>query len=73
VLVDLSTQRTTGDEDVLSKCGWTPYAARKVRGAARYRFLRGQASYDDGKIVVCEGMGWQAMRTQSAAAVGAAT
>jgi hypothetical protein len=72
VLVDLAEQRTIRDEDVLSKCGWTPYAGREVRGAARYTFLRGQAIYDDGKIAVREGMGRQAMRTQSAAAVGAA-
>jgi dihydroorotase-like cyclic amidohydrolase len=62
VLVDLAEKRTIRDEDVLSKCGWTPYAGREVRGAARYTFLRGQAIYDDGKIAVKDGFGKQAVR-----------
>jgi dihydroorotase len=61
VLVDLAQRRTIRDEDVLSKCGWTPYAGREVRGAARYTFLRGQAIYDDGTISVREGFGKQAV------------
>ena len=62
VLVDLAARRTIRDEDVLSKCGWTPYAGREVRGVARYTFLRGQAIYDDGKIAVRDGFGKQAVR-----------
>jgi dihydroorotase len=62
VLVDLAEKRTIRDEDVLSKCGWTPYAGREIRGAARYTFLRGEAIYDDGKIAVRDGFGKQATR-----------
>jgi dihydroorotase len=61
VLVDPAERRTIRDEDVLSKCGWTPYAGREVRGAPRYTFLRGQPIYDDGKIAVHEGFGKQAV------------
>lgn len=62
VLVDLAEKRTIRDEDVLSKCGWTPYAGREIRGAARYTFLRGTAIYDDGEIAVEAGFGKQATR-----------
>ncbi|HET9808465.1 MAG TPA: dihydroorotase family protein [Candidatus Limnocylindria bacterium] len=68
VLVDLAEKRTIRDEDVLSKCGWTPYAGREVRGAARYTFLRGRAIYDDGKIAVKDGFGKQAVRAGDRAA-----
>ena len=66
VLVDLAERRTIRDEDVLSKCGWTPYAGRETRGAARYTFLRGEAILDDGKIAVRCGFGKQAVRAAAA-------
>jgi len=69
VLVDMAERRTIRDEDVLSKCGWTPYAGREVRGAARYTFLRGAAILDDGKVAVRAGFGKQAMRATERAAV----
>jgi dihydroorotase len=71
VLVDLTERRTIRDEDVLSKCGWTPYAGREVRGAARYTFLRGEPILDDGKIAVSGGFGKQAVRAADRAAVSA--
>ncbi|HEV8670228.1 MAG TPA: dihydroorotase family protein [Candidatus Limnocylindria bacterium] len=71
VLVDLTERRTIRDEDVLSKCGWTPYAGREIRGAARYTFLRGEAILDEGKIAVREGFGRQAVRATERAAVSA--
>jgi dihydroorotase len=67
VLVDPAERRTIRDEDVLSKCGWTPYAGREVRGVARHTFLRGKAILDDGKIAVRDGFGQQAMRVTAAA------
>ena len=64
VLVDPAERRTITDADVLSKCGWTPYAGREVRGVPRYTFLRGQAILDDGTVAVREGYGRQAVRAQ---------
>jgi dihydroorotase len=55
--------RTISDADVLSKCGWTPYAGRKVTGVPVHTLLRGTFIYDDGKIAVREGFGKQATRT----------
>ena len=62
VLVDTSTRRTIHDKDVLSKCGWTPYAGREVRGAAVHTLLRGTPILDDGALAVREGAGRQATR-----------
>jgi dihydroorotase len=61
VLVDPAERRTIRDEDVLSKCGWTPYAGRDIQGLARYTFLRGEAIYDDGRLAVRAGFGRQAV------------
>jgi dihydroorotase len=63
VLVDPNEVRTISDADVLSKCGWTPYAGRKVTGVPVHTLLRGTFIYDDGKIAVREGFGKQATRT----------
>jgi dihydroorotase len=70
VLVDPKAKRTLRDEDVLSKCGWTPYAGREVQGIPRFTFLRGEAIFDDGKINVREGFGRQAVREAVAVTAG---
>jgi len=62
VLVDPAKKKTITDEDVLSKCGWTPYAGVTVTGVPRFTFLRGSAIYDDGKLAVRAGFGRQATR-----------
>jgi dihydroorotase len=70
VLVDPKAKRTIRDEDVLSKCGWTPYAGREVQGISRYTFLRGEALLDDGAINIREGFGQQATRADAPVAAG---
>jgi dihydroorotase len=68
VLVDPKAKKTIRDEDVLSKCGWTPYAGREVQGIPRFTLLRGAAILDDGKINVRQGFGRQATREVAVAA-----
>ena len=65
-LVDPNKKWTIRDEDVLSKCGWTPYAGRAVQGLPVYTFLRGEAILDEGKIRIREGFGRQAVRAATA-------
>ena len=65
VLVDPVKRHTITDAEVLSKCGWTPYAGREVQGIPVYTFLRGQAIYDDGSLALREGSGRQAVRDSS--------
>ena len=62
VLVDPKRKHTITDDEVLSKCGWTPYNGREVQGAPVFTFLRGSALYDDGTLNVREGFGRQATR-----------
>ncbi len=62
VLVDPAKRHTIGDADVLSKCGWTPYAGREVRGVPAYTLLRGSVIFDNGTIGAREGAGRQALR-----------
>ncbi|MGH2450326.1 MAG: dihydroorotase [Candidatus Limnocylindria bacterium] len=62
VLVDPAKRRTISDDDVLSKCGWTPYAGKQVTGVPVYTILRGKVIYDEGKLSVREGFGKQAVR-----------
>ncbi|HEY6958220.1 MAG TPA: dihydroorotase family protein [Candidatus Limnocylindria bacterium] len=65
VLVDPKKRHTIADADVLSKCGWTPYAGMQVQGVPAYTFLRGTAIFDDGKLSVREGFGRQALRAEA--------
>jgi dihydroorotase len=62
VLVDPKQAKTITNADVLSKCGWTPYADRTVQGVPVYTFLRGEAILDDGTLAVRDGFGRQAVR-----------
>jgi dihydroorotase-like cyclic amidohydrolase len=68
VLVDPKRKHTISDADVLSKCGWTPYAGREVVGIPVHTLLRGEAILDDGKINLREGFGRQATREPAAVA-----
>jgi len=65
VLVDPAKRHTITDAEVMSKCGWTPYAGRDVRGLAVYTLLRGEVIYDDGALAVREGYGRQAVRAEA--------
>jgi len=60
VLVDLARRHVITDADVLSRCGWTPYAGREVCGVPAYTLLRGELIYTEGKVTAREGFGRQA-------------
>jgi len=60
VAVDLTKEHVITDEEVLSKCGWTPYAGRKVRGVPVHTLVRGQFVFENGKVVGRPGYGRQA-------------
>ena len=40
-----------------TRCGWTPFEGRKVKGKVRKVVLRGQTAFEDGKILVEAGYG----------------
>ncbi len=40
-----------------SRCGWTPFEGRRLRGRVRRVVLRGQLSYEDGRVLAVPGSG----------------
>ncbi len=60
VVVDLEREEVITDDEVLSKCGWTPYAGRRTRGSVAATISRGDVVYRDGQVIGTPGRGRQA-------------
>ena len=60
VLADLDTSWTISNDDVLSRCGWTPYDGVTSRARITQTYVRGVPVYRDGKVVGSPGHGRQA-------------
>lgn len=45
------------NEDMKTKCGWTPFAGWKVPGKVKRVFIRGQKVYEDGEVLAAGGNG----------------
>ena len=56
-LVDANTEWTIGEQALQTKCGWSPFEERKVRGQVARVFLRGQEVYASGEITTVPGYG----------------
>ena len=37
-------------ENILYKCGWSPFEGHIFPAAVRYTFINGQIAYNDGKV-----------------------
>jgi carbamoyl-phosphate synthase/aspartate carbamoyltransferase/dihydroorotase len=57
VEVDLDEEWVIPDRLPHSKCGWTPFAGMRVKGAVRRVVLRGEIVYLDGKVIAKPGSG----------------
>jgi dihydroorotase (multifunctional complex type) len=57
VLVNPDLEYETANEQILSKCGWTPFAGKKVKGKIEQVFIRGTLAYDQGICMVTPGSG----------------
>lgn len=57
VLVNPEQEYILNNEQMLSKCGWTPFAGTRVKGKIQSVFLRGSLAYDQGTCVVTPGSG----------------
>jgi dihydroorotase len=60
-VVDLNRRAVISNDDVLSKCGWTPFDGREVHGLPVHTLVRGQFVMRDGTVVGRPGAGRQAM------------
>ena len=49
-LVDLNKEKTIRNDDMLYKCGWTPYDGMKVKSQVTHTFVNGNLVYHDGKV-----------------------
>lgn len=56
-LVDPAATWTIGDRPLFSKCGWTPFAGWRVRGAVSQTFVRGRLAFDGHTVVAPMGSG----------------
>jgi carbamoyl-phosphate synthase/aspartate carbamoyltransferase/dihydroorotase len=57
VEVDLDRAWTLPEKGGYSKCAWSPYAGRKVRGCVRRVVVRGVTAYVDGQVLAPLGSG----------------
>ena len=49
-LVDLNHEKIIKNEDMLYKCGWTPYDGMTVKSEVTHTFVNGNLVYHDGKV-----------------------
>ena len=64
VLADLEQRHVITDDEVLSKCGWSPYAGREVVGVPVRTLLRGATVYERSSGIVGEPSGQLAARNR---------
>jgi dihydroorotase (multifunctional complex type) len=57
VFVDPETRWTISEDKLLTKCRWTPFAGRRVKGRVERVYLRGRLAFEDGKVLVKPGYG----------------
>ena len=50
VLVDLNHEKVIKNDDMLYKCGWTPYDGIKAKSQVTHTFVNGNLVYHDGKV-----------------------
>lgn len=57
ILVDLEREVELRDEDVVSKCKWTPYPGKKIRGDVVLTMVRGKVVMKEGEVIGLPGWG----------------
>lgn len=57
VIVDMEHKRTIRDEDIVAKCGWTPFDGLTIQGVPEQTYVRGQLVYNEGEVTAEPGCG----------------
>jgi allantoinase len=57
VIVDADREQTLRNEDVVAKCGWTPYDGLTINGVIEATHVRGEPVVEDGEVVGEPGYG----------------
>lgn len=50
-IVDLKQKHTINNQDIVSKCGWTPFHGKELTGKPLYTIIRGNIVMQEGKII----------------------
>lgn len=56
-VVDTDATYELSDSHMMTKCGWTPFAGRRLVGRIVRTFVRGTLAFDEGRILVPPGFG----------------
>ncbi|MFC1655525.1 dihydroorotase family protein [Patescibacteria group bacterium] len=56
VVVDLALERRVEDSALYTKCGWSPFSGRILKGWPVMTFVRGRLGMENGKIVESDGL-----------------
>jgi len=62
-IVDLTAEYTLSNDDVVTKCGWTPFDGMTITGKPTATYVRGNPIVVDGEIVGETGYGEFVPRT----------
>ena len=57
VILDMDKEEVVSNDKVISKCKWSPYDGKKLKGAPELVMVRGQIVFKDGVVVGKPGMG----------------
>lgn len=57
IVVDLQSEYEIKNENLHTKCKWSPFDGWKVKGKVTQAFLRGKKVYEDGEILTQAGSG----------------
>jgi dihydroorotase len=50
VIVDLKSEKKVDDDRLFTKCGWSPFSGRVLRGWPTVTLVRGAVVYDNGVV-----------------------
>ena len=50
VLVDMNDTTKVSKENILYKCGWSPFEGHVFPASVRYTFVNGAVAYENGKV-----------------------
>lgn len=57
VEVDENEEYEIKNENLKTKCGWSPFAGKKVKGKVKRVFIRGEKVFENGQILAEKGSG----------------
>jgi dihydroorotase-like cyclic amidohydrolase len=63
-IVDMDHEWTVRNDDVVAKCGWTPFDGMTIRGKPQTTLVRGEPVFEDGEVVGEQGYGEFVPRTR---------